>query len=475
MPLADATQTGAPKGGPADRSARNEPGSVRVVAPARLHLGFLDLNGGLGRVFGSIGLAIDTPRTELVLKRARAFKGEGPDHARALGALRRFAEVFALEGGYEVKVTSAIPRPRRARLGDATCTRRRCRLDGTRGGSPIAPHGSARSSTGAPARPSAWPPSSTAALSSTAVAGAVDRAPPILVRTHFPEAWRALLVMDANTAGVHGEAEAKAFAALPPLPDTAAARVCRLVLMQLVPGLMESDIDAFGERADRDSGDRRRPLRSRTRRQPLDQPGRRARRRSAARVRRLRNWTELVGARRGSRSLTPRKLPTASMILQSNSLEPRVLRYWSLPGATGVPASSGSRAHSQKNRGKQKNERRHSDSAHALAAKAYVPVRREHGSGCRLEGHRPLHQRDARGGHCADAGRHLLASAELRSAHGPVHRRQGRHSGPRHDGRRREGAGAAVRPVDLRRPGRLVHHRGGHGRLRRARAAHQIQ
>ena len=78
MPLADAMQTGAPKGGPADRSARNEPGSVRVVAPARLHLGFLDLNGGLGRLFGSIGLAIDTPRTELVLKRARAFKERAP-------------------------------------------------------------------------------------------------------------------------------------------------------------------------------------------------------------------------------------------------------------------------------------------------------------------------------------------------------------------------------------------------------------
>jgi len=53
-------------------------------------------------------------------------------------------------------------------------------------------------------------------------------------------------VMDAHTAGVHGEAEAKAFAALPPLPETAAAHICRLVLMQLVPGLIETDIEAFG-------------------------------------------------------------------------------------------------------------------------------------------------------------------------------------------------------------------------------------
>ena len=82
---------------------------MRVIAPARLHLGFLDLNGSLGRLFGSIGLAIDTPRTELVLKRARAFKGEGPDSTRAVSTLRRFAEVFSLDTAYDVKVSSAIP------------------------------------------------------------------------------------------------------------------------------------------------------------------------------------------------------------------------------------------------------------------------------------------------------------------------------------------------------------------------------
>jgi len=93
MPLADATQTEAPaqrEGAPL--------GAVRVVAPARLHLGFLDLNGGLGRMFGSIGLAVDVPRTELVLKRSRTFKGEGPDHARALAMLHRIVDAYALDG-----------------------------------------------------------------------------------------------------------------------------------------------------------------------------------------------------------------------------------------------------------------------------------------------------------------------------------------------------------------------------------------
>ena len=34
--------------------------------PGPLHLGFLDLNGGLGRSFGSLGLAIDTPALSIV-------------------------------------------------------------------------------------------------------------------------------------------------------------------------------------------------------------------------------------------------------------------------------------------------------------------------------------------------------------------------------------------------------------------------
>jgi beta-ribofuranosylaminobenzene 5'-phosphate synthase len=51
--------------------------SVMVTAAARLHLGFLDMNGGLGRRFGSLGLAIDRPSTRLTLRRASVPSAEG--------------------------------------------------------------------------------------------------------------------------------------------------------------------------------------------------------------------------------------------------------------------------------------------------------------------------------------------------------------------------------------------------------------
>ena len=46
------------------------PAAIRVCAPGRLHLGFLDPSGSLGRRFGSVGLMIDGFETEVVISSA---------------------------------------------------------------------------------------------------------------------------------------------------------------------------------------------------------------------------------------------------------------------------------------------------------------------------------------------------------------------------------------------------------------------
>ncbi len=240
MPLAGATQTEhASQGNPGPASA------IRVVAPARLHLGFLDLNGGLGRRFGSIGLAIDRPATEIVLAPAEDFSAQGPDHDRALRTLSRYAQEFAPGKAYHLDIRAAIPP--HAGLGSGT------QLALAIGAALITAEGLDRETTelgelvDRGARSAIGMASfDTGGFIVDGGRGAIDHAPPILIRTPFPEAWRALLIIDPNAAGVHGDAETKAFAELPPLPETAAAHVCRLVLMQLAPALMESDITAFG-------------------------------------------------------------------------------------------------------------------------------------------------------------------------------------------------------------------------------------
>src|ERR1700677_3525904 len=61
---------------------------VRVCTTARLHLGFLDLAGDLGRKFGSIGLAIDGFATEVRMRRAAQFASRGVESERAAQLVR---------------------------------------------------------------------------------------------------------------------------------------------------------------------------------------------------------------------------------------------------------------------------------------------------------------------------------------------------------------------------------------------------
>ena len=74
-----------------------------------------------------------------------------------------------------------------------------------------------------------------------------DALPSLLARMAVPEDWRILLVQDHAHQGLSGATEVEAFARLPPLPEHLTARICRLVLMGLLPAVSEGDIAFFGE------------------------------------------------------------------------------------------------------------------------------------------------------------------------------------------------------------------------------------
>ena len=41
-----------------------------IQAPARLHLGFIDLHGGMGRRYGGVGVALSEPRLQISMRSA---------------------------------------------------------------------------------------------------------------------------------------------------------------------------------------------------------------------------------------------------------------------------------------------------------------------------------------------------------------------------------------------------------------------
>ena len=92
-----------------ERNEGTEVEAVRVEAPARLHFGFLDLHGGLGRRFGSIGLAIDEPSLALTARRAVNSTVTGPEAERVRGYVEAAAAHLRHRGNAAVTVERVIP------------------------------------------------------------------------------------------------------------------------------------------------------------------------------------------------------------------------------------------------------------------------------------------------------------------------------------------------------------------------------
>ncbi|MGD9510596.1 MAG: beta-ribofuranosylaminobenzene 5'-phosphate synthase family protein [Geminicoccaceae bacterium] len=222
------------------------PGAVvRVVAPARLHLGFLDMEGSLGRRFGSLGLALEGIATRLRVEPAveTAVTGEA-DLDRADRMLRRLSDFWGLP---PVRVTIEEAIPPHAGLGSGT---QLALALGTAlaelNDRPVPPREiarllerGARSGIGIGAFEEGG-------FIMDGGRGAVDEPPPITARLPFPDAWRILLIFDRAGTGLHGSGEDGAFRSLPPYSPELAGRLCRLVLMQLLPGLATADLDAVG-------------------------------------------------------------------------------------------------------------------------------------------------------------------------------------------------------------------------------------
>ena len=225
---------------------------VIVTSSARLHMGFFDLNGTTGRMFGSLGVGINTPCTQIEIARSEktiievisahhvseiiekivkspkiAYKiahdisqdfsvkinqsisehtglGSGTQMALALGAgLNR---LFNL--GLTVSQIAAITqRGSRSGIGIGTFEHGGLVIDGGRG------------NTEAP--------------------------PPIIARHDFPPEWPILLILDNAEQGAHGEHELMAFDALPKASLETAQTLAHSVLMQALPALVERDYAEF--------------------------------------------------------------------------------------------------------------------------------------------------------------------------------------------------------------------------------------
>ena len=222
-----------------------------VITGSRLHFGLFQPGAAAGqRRFGGAGMMIDRPGFHLRLSPSASWSAEGPLAERALAFARCCLEGLRSDRGLSLPphhLTVLQAAPEHAGLGA-----------GTQLGMAIARLLTA--AAGLPDLP---------ALELAALAGRGRRsglgvhgferggflvdggrheqglAAPLIARMDFPTEWRVLLVFPPGSQTWHGSREQSVFDHLGECRHT--DRLCRLVLLGLLPALAEADCDAFGE------------------------------------------------------------------------------------------------------------------------------------------------------------------------------------------------------------------------------------
>jgi len=225
---------------------------VRVRTGARLHLGQIDLNGSLGRLYGGVGFGIQRPGVEVFARRHTDTHVEaGEDTPRVLDITRAVLERYALPGAWVV-VTNTIPA--HVGLGSGTQLALSVALAVTRahGLAPavkemacITDREGSRSGVGA----GVFERGGLIVDGGRPMGGSsqgVPPLPPVVCRMPFPREWGIVVAIPKARHDFSGERERRAFLELPPMDEARAGALCRLVLLGLLPAVAERNLKAFG-------------------------------------------------------------------------------------------------------------------------------------------------------------------------------------------------------------------------------------
>ena len=219
--------------------------TVRVEAPARLHMGMLDASGDGPRRFGGLGVAVSRPAVVVEARTSDDVTAEGPDAERALAVARRCQKALGLATGAHVRVLEAIPSHAGLGSGTKLALAVTAALSALAGESPDPATMARTAGRGARSAVGLW----TFALGGFVVEGGrrpgVSDPAPLLTRHAMPDAWRCVLVIPAAEPGLSGGAEEAAFGDLRPDPGRS-AEISQLVLTALLPALVERDLAEFG-------------------------------------------------------------------------------------------------------------------------------------------------------------------------------------------------------------------------------------
>ncbi len=235
-----------------------------IEAPSRLHLGLIDMHGGLGRIDGGVGITLEDPKTLLEVTYSPSIQVHGTDPG-SVNVVRdvaaRLLSHLSIQTGADITILSSYDR--HIGLGSGTSLalstahalcrlyekevpiRSLSRVVGRGGTSGIGTAAFERGgfiidgghSFGKSGEKNTYSPSS---------ASRGIQPGPVTVSHEFPNEWKFCIAIPSVPPGAHGAIEQDIFTRFCPVPLTEVREICHEVLMRMLPAVADRDIDQFG-------------------------------------------------------------------------------------------------------------------------------------------------------------------------------------------------------------------------------------
>ncbi|HVP25338.1 MAG TPA: beta-ribofuranosylaminobenzene 5'-phosphate synthase [Methanomicrobiales archaeon] len=242
---------------------------VIVETPSRIHLGLIDMHGGLGRVDGGIGISLEEPGILLEVCQARETVARGGDERSRATAERAAGRILAgirAAGGVEItlrriypshvglgsgsQVALAVARGTCELFGRNLPVEEIARLVGRGGTSGIGTAAFDRGGFIIDGGHMLGPGAEKADFRPSSASEGV-RPAPVVARHDFPSDWRIVLATPCLPAGASGSRELDIFREACPVPLDEVRETCHEVLMRMLPGVVDHDLDLFGKSVNR--------------------------------------------------------------------------------------------------------------------------------------------------------------------------------------------------------------------------------
>ncbi|MDK2892530.1 beta-ribofuranosylaminobenzene 5'-phosphate synthase [Methanohalophilus sp.] len=228
---------------------------LEIISPSRLHISLIDLNASLGRIDGGVGICLADPHTRIRAEIAEQVEITGSPQ---LTERMELAASAVLPEGQGIHIHVEEDVPPHIGLGSGTqaalcaaaavndlydlgmSVKELAILVGRGGTSGI---GVAGFETGGFLVDCGHRFSEKGSFSPSSASKAPPA--PIIFRENFPD-WKIVIALP-DTQGAHDSTEVDIFKEKCPIPLREVQEVSHVVLMQMLPAIVEKDIENFGE------------------------------------------------------------------------------------------------------------------------------------------------------------------------------------------------------------------------------------